>query len=168
MDRGPMALFAANIAGGRGRALWLGAQLGRVPAGPPLPATTIVGDETGRAPGGGAAAVEPAGPGGANDHGPTRRVANEPSLRSKRVAPRTVAPSPTPTTPPVTPSPSPSQTSAPAEEETEAPPSPDPTGSADATPGAPEPSDPAADDGTPDTPEDSRPGTLVEVARTLG
>ncbi|GAA0797170.1 hypothetical protein [Spirilliplanes yamanashiensis] len=163
MERGPLALFAAIIAVGLGPALWVGAQLGTIPASPPSPITSVVGDEAAQAPGGGAAAPEEVVPA---DLGPTRRTAGngDAEIRPQRSAPRPTTPSAVSTTPPVVPTPSSKPPTTPPVEVTDDPATPDPTGSADATPGAPATVTPAVE-GSPLVQSKPTPGVLVEAAR---
>src|SRR3954452_1388684 len=109
MERGPLALFGAIIAVGLGPALWLGAQFGRLPAPPNMPATVVV-EDTGRTVPGGAGA-------GADQHTTRdtdvrRPVTGTRSAQPVRTVPRTT-PSPSHTTRPTSASPSPIATAPP-------------------------------------------------------
>jgi hypothetical protein len=99
MERGPVALFGAIVAVGLGPALWVGAQIGQVPVAPPLPSTSVVGGDTARAPGGGAAAVDPVGPGPREERADTSRpVTGRPSARPAGVVTMTKTKTTTKTT----------------------------------------------------------------------
>jgi len=187
MERGPVALFGAIVAVGLGPALWVGAQIGQVPVAPPLPSTSVVGGDTARAPGGGAAAVDPVGSGPREDRaGTTRPVTGRPSARPAGVVTTikttTTAPSPAATSPattspatssPATTSPatipgrpSTPRTTAPSSpDKTGTPTHPEPSGSSDVVTTEPSPSRSSVEQSSPSDGPSSAGGVLVDVRR---
>ncbi len=158
MERGPMALFGANVAIGLGPAMWLGAQLGETTLTPSRPPAMTVQQNT---------SPEPKGGSGAGDApaDQTQVIRTEPRAETQtvRTGPKIKTPTSSPTPSPSAsdePSPGPTGSTPPADDASEEP----------STPPVGEPTDPEtppAESTESPTPEDP-PATELGTEQLAG